>query len=88
MGAKPAAKPAGPPPLPLHEVPEVAIKIVRRSGPACRGSDTEDITRAVTASDTGDVVWPGVPPETISLQLVNETVEVRSAAFLLQVQRQ
>jgi len=69
MGAKPAAKPAGPPPLPLHEVPEVAIKIVRRSGPACRGSDT------------GDTVWPGVTSDTMSLQLLTQAVEVRVACL-------
>jgi hypothetical protein len=80
-GAKPAAKAAGPPPLPLHEIPEVAIKILRKSGPACRGSDTEDITRAVTGSDTGDTVWPGVTSDTMSLQLLTQAVEVRVACL-------
>jgi hypothetical protein len=54
----------------------VTIKISRKSGPVCRGSDTEDIQRAVTGSDTGAEVWPGVTPGATSLQLVAQYEEV------------
>jgi hypothetical protein len=42
----------------------------------CRGSDIEDIRRAVTGSDTKEGVWPGVIRDTPTLQLLTQTEEV------------
>jgi hypothetical protein len=57
----------------------VAIKILRKSGPVCRGSDTEDIRSALTRGDTGEGVWPGVITENPTLQLLTQYEEVSNS---------
>jgi hypothetical protein len=71
-----AAVVGGPASLPLHEIPLVAIKVLRKSGAVCRESDKDEIRRAVTGSDTKEGVWPRVAPGATSLDLVTQYEEV------------